>query len=139
MFFCNTTAIASLKCLIGYFFTSIPFILTVPLVASYNLGISDTSVVLAEPVCPIIPIVCPASILNETSERTYSFASFLYLNHTWSNSIEPFSTLISSACSSVMSIFSSRTSTILEAEAKERVIIRNTFDIIISELSIRRT
>lgn len=105
MFFCNTTAIASLKCLIGYFFTSIPSILTVPLVASYNLGISDTSVVLAEPVCPIIPIVCPASILNETSERTYSFASFLYLNHTWSNSIEPFLTLISSACSSVMSIF----------------------------------
>jgi len=59
VFFCNTIATESRKGSNAYSLTSLPPTFTEPFAASYNLGISCTNVVFAEPVEPIIPIVSP--------------------------------------------------------------------------------
>jgi len=138
VFFCSTMPTASRSFETAYSRTSRPSILRLPSVTSYSRGISCTSDDFAEPVPPMTPSVCPGRILRQMSESANSFAVSLYLKDTWSNSTAPLSTSPSQS-PSAMPGASSITSSIRPAEVIERLSIRNTFEIIISEFSICNT
>ena len=87
-----------------------------PLVASYSLGISDTSEVLPEPVAPIMPIVSPSAICKLISVSTVLSDFCEYAKATFSKSILPFFTSVK-GCSGRESVgFSFKTSQILSIE-----------------------
>ena len=89
---------ASRRAARSYSRTSLPPTRTTPCVASYRRGMSCTRVVLAEPVPPRMPTVCPASICRSTSARAYSRASARYLKQTCWKSMDPVRHLDGPAC-----------------------------------------
>ena len=119
-----------------YSLTFLPPTNTSPLVASYNLGISCTKLVLPEPVLPIIPTVSPALIFMLIFSRLFSSLSSSYLKLTFLNSISPSLTSITALAGSTISGSSSNTSKIREADATDLDIIIRTIEIIIRDIRI---
>ena len=132
-FFWSTMPTASRRARRSYSRTSRPPTRTVPSVASYSLGMSCTRVVLAEPVPPRMPTVCPAGIWSSTPERAYSRAPLWYLKETPSNSTLPSGTSSTASSGESSTIFSSSTSLMRRALARERVSSRNTLEMSIME------
>ena len=146
VFFCSTMAQASRRCSFVYSRTGRPPTDTVPFVASYRRGISDTSDVFPLPVPPRMPTVCPLWMCRSMSSNVHSGLLGAYLKETWSKSTLPLCTtaaccapVSSVSCrtaSSVMSGSSSSTSIMRRAQATERVIIIKIMDTISSEIRI---
>ena len=94
---------------------------------------SWTRVDLAEPVPPRMPTVCPGSMARSMSARAYSAASGWYLKETCSNRTPPSAISVTGWAGLSSSTFSSSTAAMRWALARERVIRRKTFEIIIRE------
>ena len=100
---------------------------------------SCTSVLLAEPVPPSMPTVSPALMCRSTPESAYSAASARYLKETPSKSTLPSATSVTAPSGEESAGASSSTSPMRRALARERVSIRKTLEMSISEFMTCRT
>ena len=132
-FFCSTMPTASRRAVRSYSRTSRPPTSTRPSVASYSRGISWTRVDLADPVPPRMPTVSPGWMTRSMPARAYSAASGWYLKETCSKATPPSGISVTGWAGFASSTCSSSTAAMRWALASERVISRNTLEIIISE------
>ena len=89
-----------------------------------------------DPVPPMMPTVCPEAIERSMSLSTFLSAFAAYAKLTCSKRMEPSLTVISAPVGLAISVFSSSTSAMRRAEAREMVIMVKTMESIINAIKI---